>query len=88
MIEKQVSSFSGNIYYGYYVYYDSNEIFIWHREDGPAIIRADGTEEWYINDKRVTSDVEEWLHERKIENYKDMPEEDKLALSFFMMSKV
>jgi hypothetical protein len=32
-------------------YYKDKEMNIRHREDGPAIERADGSKEWYLNDQ-------------------------------------
>jgi hypothetical protein len=32
-----------------------------HRIDGPAYIGKDGTQEWYIDNKNITKEVEEWL---------------------------
>lgn len=37
-----------DIEYGYYV----DKVFIRHREDGPAVIREDGTEEWFFDGKK------------------------------------
>jgi hypothetical protein len=32
-------------------YFSDREMTIFHREDGPAIERADGSKSWYLNDK-------------------------------------
>jgi hypothetical protein len=37
-------------------YYKDKEMKILHREDGPAIERADGGKEWWINDERHRED--------------------------------
>ena len=33
----------------------------WHRSCGPAVIRSDGRQEWWINGKDITQEVNEWL---------------------------
>jgi len=35
----------------HYGYYDENEYFVFHREDGPAVIYSDGEQKWYIHGK-------------------------------------
>lgn len=72
----------------YYGYLDSNENFIMHREDGPAAFWENGKADWWINDCDVSNEVEEWLRQHGIEDYKDMTKEDKLALVFFMRSLI
>ena len=37
-----------------------------HREDGPAIIINGSIQKYYINDKNITEEVEEWIKENKI----------------------
>src|SRR6056300_228359 len=32
-------------------YYSDREMTILHREDGPAVVSADGDKEWYLNNK-------------------------------------
>jgi len=32
-----------------------------HRVDGPARIKADGTQVWYVNDQCITDEVEAWM---------------------------
>ena len=42
--------------FGNKFYYSDREMTIRHREDGPAIERADGAKYWYINGKRHRED--------------------------------
>lgn len=38
-----------------------------HRIDGPAFINhIDGSEEWWINDRDITNEVQEWMKENAI----------------------
>ena len=37
-----------------------------HRTDGPAVVRANGTQLWFINDRDITGAVEKWMNERNI----------------------
>ena len=56
-----------------------NENGEWHREDGPAIIRTNGYEAWYINGKshredgpaRIWSDGDGWYFLNGIEYTKE-----------------
>jgi hypothetical protein len=32
-----------------------------HRIDGPAVIRTDGSQEWYINDRHLTKQITIWM---------------------------
>jgi hypothetical protein len=44
-----------------------NEVGQYHREDGPAREYADGTKEWYINDKRLTeTEFNAWRNEVEV----------------------
>lgn len=42
--------------YGDKHYYKDKAMTILHREDGPAIERADGSKFWYISDEYITGD--------------------------------
>ncbi len=46
----------------WYTYDGSNRVY--HREDGPAVEKADGTREWYLNDKlhREDGPAIEWAN--------------------------
>lgn len=57
-----------------------------HCDNGPAL-KCDNYYGFFYDGKEITTEVEEWLTERNID-YTDMTEEDKIALSFFMMSLV
>jgi len=58
--------------YTRYGYYDEHDYFIYHREDGPALICSDGEMHWYINDRLHREDgpavindsygIEDWYH--------------------------
>ena len=37
-----------------------------HREDGPAIICDDGSYGWWINDRDITQEVEQWMRIKEI----------------------
>lgn len=37
-----------------------------HREDGPAVERADGTREWYLNDQHYA--FSKWLEHANLSN--------------------
>ena len=37
-----------------------------HRLDGPAIIRADGTQEWWVNNKNITREAHQWMTQQSI----------------------
>lgn len=67
-------------------YYDEHDDFIEHCEDGPAYTCEYGSL-YFIHGKEVTAFAEMWLKERNIDQ-KNMSEEDKLALSFYMRSLV
>jgi len=47
----------GNIYW-----VDYN--FFLHRLDGPALINSIGNNLWYVNNKDITNEVEEWMKEQ------------------------
>jgi len=32
-----------------------------HRVDGPAVIRANGTQVWWVHGKSITGEVEQWM---------------------------
>ena len=34
---------------------------LFHREDGPVIIWKDGSKYWFINNKEITKEVNNWL---------------------------
>ena len=68
----------------FYTEYNGN--YLYHNDTGPAIIYSNGLVLYYQYDKDVTDEVNQWLKERNIEDWKTMTEEDKLALSFFMRS--
>jgi hypothetical protein len=61
-------------------WYKNNER---HREDGPAIIYSDGTQEWYFNDNEITKFVINWANERNID-LNNLSEQDKLILKIEM----
>jgi hypothetical protein len=50
-----------------------------HREDGPAIIRQNGTKEWYLNGKNITKEITNWAKERNI-GLNNMSDMDKMVL--------
>jgi hypothetical protein len=50
-----------------------------HREDGPAIIRQNGTKEWYLNGKNITKEITNWAKERNID-LNNMSDMDKMIL--------
>jgi len=37
-----------------------------HRTDGPAVISADGTQQWWLNGKNITEAVEKWMKSRAV----------------------
>jgi len=41
-----------------------------HREDGPAIIWKDGKVLYFINDKNITKEVNDWIKDNNIPDYK------------------
>jgi hypothetical protein len=52
----------------------------YHREDGPAYyLDPDGSQEWYLNDKEITKEVNDWANERNID-LNNMSDEDKMIL--------
>ena len=51
-----------------------------HRVNGPAIIDADGSEYWYLYDKLLTQEIQTWLKDNGIENWRDMTNDHKLLL--------
>ena len=41
----------------------------YHREDGPAVIFSNGRKDWYLKDKRISTEkVNEWIIENNISN--------------------
>lgn len=54
-----------------------------HCEYGPAVIYADGNQQWWVNGKRITEEVEQWFEECNL-TYETMEFEDKMALKFFI----
>ena len=57
-------NYTGIIEYNNTIYYYLNGKY--HREDGPAIIINGSIQKYYINDKNITEEVEEWIKENKI----------------------
>jgi len=68
------------IEYGYY----RDGYFVTHREDGPAIIYADGGQFWYAHAKCITEPVRAWFEDHDL-TFETMSDNDKEALKFFMM---
>ena len=67
-------------------YYNHNNRFILHCEDGPAMLYTHGAIEWWYDNSWVTREVNSWLKDHNIDYWQTMSDEDKLALSFFMLS--
>jgi len=53
--------------YGRLDYYLNGKL---HREDGPAKIYSDGTLEYYLNGKYIKKEVNDWIIENNIPDYK------------------
>jgi hypothetical protein len=56
-----------------------------HRVDGPAITDPVYGNEFYINYKNITYEVERWAKDNEVD-LKYMKASDELALSFFLLS--
>jgi len=63
------------IWYDGSIYYYVNGVR--HREDGPAVIWDDGSKYWYINSKDITKEVNNWIKENNIPDYRLWNEADK-----------
>ena len=37
-----------------------------HRLDGPAVIWADGSQEWWVNGKNITREANQWMTQQSI----------------------
>lgn len=68
------------------IYNDSKKVYMkndkFHRIGGPATIDHD-SQNFYVNNKNVTIEVETWLQERNL-HYNNLSEEDYFAFCFFM----
>ena len=58
------------------IYYYLNDLR--HREDGPAVIYPDGKKEWYLNNVYTTKEVNKWIKENNIPDYKLWNNSDKI----------
>ena len=37
-----------------------------HRLDSPAYIWADGTQEWWVNNKDITREIGQWINQQRV----------------------
>jgi hypothetical protein len=62
--------------YGSQRWYKNDKL---HREDGPAVIRPDGTQHWWLNGKEITDDIKNWAKDRNID-LNNLSDNDKIIL--------
>ena len=53
-----------------------------HRTDGPAVINASGHQEWYINGRYITDEVEAWMVSQDVTWPWDSPTQTWFVLGF------
>jgi hypothetical protein len=54
----------------------------YHRTDGPAVIMENGDQHWFLNDRDITQEVNEWMRKQNITWPWDMEIQAQFVLTF------